>query len=108
MPKTLPTEAQVKSFVAEGDVEYLLAPIIDAALVHGLTRTRLLESVTESTKRVIRLSLSEAGVRLSVADLDAEARRVAGKLIERLTVTDIDAVPPVAKRRGLPAALAVA
>ena len=46
------------------------------------------------------------GVKLRTTTLNAEARRIAAKLIERLTVKNPDAVPPVAERRGLPAAVA--
>jgi hypothetical protein len=102
------SEEKLKHFVANGDVEYMLTPVVDSMLTHGLTHAQLLASVTESTKRVIRLSLSEQGVRLTVSELDAQAGRAATKLIERLTVKNPDAVPPVAKRNGLPAAIAAA
>ena len=109
MPKAQPmSEEKLKHFVANGDVEYLLTPIVDAMLTRGITKSELLDSITESTKRVLRLALSEQGVRLSVAELDAEAGRAAVKLIERLTVTNPDVVLPVAKRNGLPAAIAAA
>ena len=107
--KTQPmTEPKLKHFVANGDVEYLLTPVIDAMLTRGVTKAELLESVTESTKRVLRLALSEQGVRLSVSELEVESRRVAAKLIDSLTVKDPDAALPVAKRNGLPAAVAAA
>ena len=101
-------EVKLKHFVAKGDVEYLLTPLVDSMLAHGLTQTQVLDAVIESTKRVMKLSLSEAGVRLSVDELEQEAQSVSIKLIDRLTVKDAAAVSPVAKRHGLPAALAVA
>jgi hypothetical protein len=46
------------------------------------------------------------GVILRTTTVKAEAKIVAKKLIEMLTVENPDRVPPVRERRGLPAAVA--
>jgi tRNA G26 N,N-dimethylase Trm1 len=102
------TKQQISTalFVARNDAEYVLEPLVDSLLSNGLTQAEVLDAVAASAKRALRVSVSDSNFKLSVAEWDAEAQRVAKKLIERLTVTDPDAVPPVSQRRGLPAAVA--
>src|SRR5258708_1251617 len=100
--------------VAREDAAFVLEPLVDVLLGKGLTAAEIQGAVAASAKRVLRLSLSDAGlpvtrrdgVKLRVAKLATEAQTVTKKLIDRLTVKDADAVPPVNKRRGLPAAVA--
>jgi hypothetical protein len=101
-------------FVANDDAHHVLEPLVDCLLANGLTAAQITKAVAASAERVLRNSLTDAGlpvgvrtgVRLRTTTVEAEARRVAAKLIERLTVTNVDAVPPVSQRRGLPAAVA--
>jgi hypothetical protein len=76
------TKSQVNQFVAREDVGFVLEPTVKALLAHGLTPEQVLETVTESAKRVIRLSLSDAGEKLSVAELSAEAERAAKQAVQ--------------------------
>jgi hypothetical protein len=100
------SEEKLTLFVAKEDAEYVLEPLVDSLLANGLTAAQVLDAVAASAKRVLRLSVSGSSVRLSVAEWDAEAQRIAKKLIERVTVKDAGRVPPVSKRCGLPAAVA--
>jgi hypothetical protein len=101
-------------FVAKEDAEHVLEPLVDSLLGNGLTQAEVLDAVAASAERVLRTSLTDAGlpvsqrtgVKLRTTTVDREAQHVAKKLIERLTVTNPDTVPPVSKRRGLPAAVA--
>jgi len=76
------TKTEVNQFVAREDVGFVLEPTVKALLAHGMTSAQVLETVTESAKRVIRLSLSDAGEKLSVAELDAEAAKAAKTLVD--------------------------
>ena len=101
-------------FVARDDAAYILEPLVDGVMAEGLEGKPLLDAVAASAERVLRASLTDAGlpvgvstgVKLRTTTLNAEARRIAKKLIKRLTVINPDAVPPVSQRRGLPAAVA--
>jgi len=95
-------------FVAREDASYTLEPLVDCLLGEGLTAAQVTDAVAASAKRVLKISLSENGLKRSVAELDVEAQAIAVKLIDRLTVKNADRVPPVSKRRGLPAAVAAA
>jgi uncharacterized membrane protein len=76
------TKSEVNQFVAREDVGFVLEPAVKALLAHGMTPEQVLGAVTESAKRVIRLSLSDAGEELSVAELDAESDRAAKMLVD--------------------------
>ena len=95
-------------FVAREDAGYILEPLVDCLLGKGLTAAQVTDAVAASAKRVLKISLSEGNVKRSVAEIDVEAQIVATKLFARLTVRNADRVPPVNKRRGLPAAVAAA
>jgi len=95
-------------FVANDDAVFFLEPLVDSLLANGLTAAKITDAVAASARRVLRAYLCDNDVKLSVAELDVEAQVIAKKLIDRLTVRNPDAVPPVANRRGLPAAVAVA
>jgi hypothetical protein len=102
--------------VARDDAGYILEPLVDSLLANGLTGAQVSKAVAASAERVLRASLTDAGlpvnlhtgVILRTTTVAAEARRIAKKLIQRLTVVDLDAVPPINQRRGLPAAVAFA
>lgn len=102
------TQEKLALFVANDDAVFFLEPLVDALLISGLASAQIKESVTASVRRVLRACLCDADVKLSVAELDVEAERIAKALIARLTVVDPDAVPPVAERRGMCAAVAAA
>jgi uncharacterized membrane protein len=76
------TKSEVNQFVAREDVGFVLEPAVKALLTHGMTPEQVLGAVTESAKRVIRLSLSDAGEKLSVAELSAEAERAAKQAVQ--------------------------
>jgi hypothetical protein len=94
--------------VATDKAAYILEPLVDRAMAEGLEAPQLLDAAAASVRRVLRACLCDADVKLSVAGLDAEARRIAKKLIDRLTVKDPATVPRANQRRGLPAAVAAA
>jgi uncharacterized membrane protein len=75
------TKSDVNQFVAREDVGFVLEPAVKALLAHGMTVEQVLATLTESAKRVIRLSLSDAGEKLSVVELDAEADRAAKQVV---------------------------
>ncbi len=99
---------------AREDAEFYLEPVVDALLAHGLTASQVLNGVAASAVRILRASLTDRGLPVSVkrgvilrtTTVKAEARIVAKKLIKKLTVRNPDMVPPVSQRRGLPAAVA--
>jgi hypothetical protein len=102
------SEEGVVLFLAKDDAGYILEPLVESLLGMGLTQAQIVDAVAASAKRVLKISYSENGIKRSVAEFDAEAQTVAKKLIDRLTVKNADRVPPVNKRRGLPAAVAAA
>jgi len=100
------TKQQVSIFLAKDEASDVLEPIVDCLLAKGLVQAQILDALTDSVKRSLKISLSDEGVTLSVAQFNAEAEGIAKALIDRLTVNDPARVPPVAKRRGRPAAVA--
>jgi hypothetical protein len=103
-------------WIANDDAKDVLAPVVDSLLAHGLTAAQVLEGVAASAERVLRISLTDRGlpvsvkhgVKLRTTTVKAEAKRIAEELIQRLTVKNPDRVPPVSMRRDLPAAVAAA
>jgi hypothetical protein len=112
--KTQMSKEKQALFIAHDDAGYILEPLVDSLLANGLTAAQVTKAVAASAERILRVSLTDqglpvnqrTGVKLRTTTVDAEARRIAKKLLERLTVKNPDAVPPVANRRGLPAAVA--
>ena len=100
--------------VANDDAEYILEPLVDSLLASGLTAAQVSDGLAASSERIMRVSLTDKGMPVSPRDgvqlrtttVQAEARRVAAKLIQRLTVKNPDAVLPASKRHGQPAAVA--
>jgi len=79
------TRTELNQFVAREDVGFVLEPTAKALLAHGMDAAQVLETVTESAKRVLRLSLSDAGERpLALDALDAEAQQAAKALVDQL------------------------
>jgi hypothetical protein len=103
-------------WIAKDDAGDVLEPLVDALLGKGLTAAEIRGAVAASAERVLRISLTDRGLPVSVkkgvmlrtTTVKAEAQRVAKKLIQRLTVKAPERVPPVSKRRGQPAAVAAA
>jgi len=80
------TQTEVNRFIARDDVGFVLEPVVKALFAQGMNAAQALETLTESAKRVVRLSLSDAGERpLAVDALEAEAQRAVKTLIDRLT-----------------------
>jgi hypothetical protein len=102
--------------LASDDAAYILEPVVDGVMAQGLEGKPLLDAVAASAERVLRASLTDQGLPVGQRDgvilrtttVNAEARRIAKALIRRLTVVYVDAVPTLAERRGLPAAVASA
>ena len=101
--------------VARDDAAYILEPLVDGVMAEvELEGKPLLDAVAASAERILRVSLTDQGLPVRVntgvvlrsTTVRAEARRIAKKLIESLTVKNPDMVPPVSKRHGLPAAVA--
>jgi hypothetical protein len=99
---------------ANQDVEFVLEPLVDALVAHGMTAAQILGGVAASAERMLRISLTDRGLPVSAkrgvvlrsTTVKTEAKSAAKSLIDRLTVKDPARVPPVSKRRGLPAAVA--
>ena len=80
------TQTEVNRFIARDDAGFVLEPVVKALFAQGMNAAQVLDTVTESAKRVLRLSLSDAGERpLAVDALDAEAQQAAKALIDRAT-----------------------
>jgi len=111
--KTRLSKEKQALFLANDDAVSFLEPLVDRAMAK-LEAKQLLDAVAASAERVLRASLTDqglpitvkGGVQLRTTTVGAEAKRIAKKLIKRLTVINPDAVPPVSQRRGLPAAVA--
>jgi hypothetical protein len=103
-------------FIAKDGAADILEPLVNALLGKGLTAAQIQDAVTASAERALRISLTDQGLPISLkrgvilrtTTVKAEAQSVAKKLIDRLTVKNPARVPPVSKRRGLPAAVAAA
>ena len=108
------TKEKLALLAAHDDARYILEPLVDSMLANGLTAAQITKAVAASAERVLRASLADAGmpvtvkggVQLRSTTITEEAKSVAKKLIARLTVKDPARVPPVSKRHGLPAAVA--
>jgi len=75
------TQSEVNQFVAREDVGFVLEPIAKALLADDRAPEQILVVLRESAKRVLRISLSDAGEKLSVADRDAEAAKAVKMLV---------------------------
>jgi hypothetical protein len=110
------SKEEMALFLAKDGADDALEPLVDSLLANGLTQKDVFDAVAASAERILRVSLTDqglpvtvkGGVQLRSTTVQAEARRVAKKLFERLTVTNPDAVPSVRNRRWLPAAVAAA
>ena len=95
-------------FVSRSDADYVLEVVADGMLGAGMSKKAALPSLRVATKRLLRLAADDISLKVSSKLLDAEASEIAKKVLDRVEVKDADAVPPVNKRRGLPAAVAAA
>jgi hypothetical protein len=76
------TQSEVNQFVAREDVGFVLETTVKVLLAQRMTAAQITETITESAKRVLRLSLSDAGQKVSVADLDRQAAQIVKALVE--------------------------
>jgi hypothetical protein len=76
------TQTEVNQFVAREDVGFVLEPTVKVLLAHGMNPAQITATITESAKRVLRLSLSDAGQKASVAELDRQAAQTVKALVE--------------------------
>jgi hypothetical protein len=91
------SKKQVTMFLAKDAAADILEPLVDSLLANGLVHAAL----TESAKRSLKIFLSDDGVKLSVAEFNAEAEGIAKTLVGRLTVKDPARVPPVVEKSVL-------
>ncbi|MCU1240994.1 MAG: hypothetical protein JWO71_1720 [Candidatus Acidoferrum typicum] len=88
------SEENVALFIAKDGAGDILEPLVDALLGKGLTAAEIQGAVAASAERALRISLTDLGLPVSVkrgvmlrtTTVKAEARSVAKKLIQRLTV----------------------
>ncbi len=104
MAGTKSTTQSTALFVARNDVAYILEPVAEALLCANLCRAEVLRSVRIAAERSLRLAADDRGLKIAARVLKKLAANVAEVVLDR--VTDLDAVPPVSQRRGLPAAMA--
>ncbi|SRR5258706_16024625 len=93
-------------FIPRNDVEYILEPVAEALLCANLSRVEALPSLRTAAQRSLRLAADDRGLKIGARVLKQLAANVAEVVLDRVEVTDPDAVPPVSERRGLPAAMA--
>jgi len=93
-------------FVARNDAEYILEPVAEALLLANLSRAEALPSLRIAAERYLRLAADDRDLKISARQLKELAANVAERVLDRVEVTDPDAVPPASQRRGLPAAVA--
>ena len=75
--------------MAHDDAKFFLEPVVASLLANGLKPAQIKSAVTASAERVLRASLTDrglpvrqrTGVKLRVAKLNVEARRVAKTLL---------------------------
>jgi len=101
------TKKQISSalFIPRNDVEYILEPVAEGLLLANLSRAEALPSLRIAAERALRLAADDHGVKIAARRLKKLAATVAERVLDRVEVTDPDAVPPVSQRRGLPAAM---
>ncbi|SRR5258705_12090861 len=100
------TQISTALFIPRNDVEYVLEPVAEALLCANLSREEVLPSVKVAAERYLRLASDDRGLKIGAKRLKELASQVAEEVLDRVEVTDPDAVPPVRERRGLPAAMA--
>jgi len=64
------------------DADFILEPVAKALLTSGLPKAKALDALTQAAKRILRLTVSDAGINLVHSELDADARSVAEGLLE--------------------------
>lgn len=115
--KTQSNEKRALMF-ARHDVIYLLEPVVDMVMAQGLEGEPLVEAVAASVERVLRVSLTDSGlpvtikggVTLRTTTIKKEGARLAKELVKRLTVTDamLSVYMARSERHGRPYAVAAA
>ena len=102
------TKKQISTalFIPRNDVAYLLEPVAEALLCANLSRSEVLPSVKIAAARALRLAGDDRGLKIGARVLKQLAANVAERVLDNVEVTDLDAVPPVSQRCGLPAAMA--
>jgi hypothetical protein len=64
------------------DAEFILEPVAKALLASGLSKDKALDALREAAKRILRLTVSDAGINIAHVELDGDARQVAEGLLE--------------------------
>jgi hypothetical protein len=68
-------------WMSKHDADFILEPVAKALLASGLPKDKALDALTEATKRVLRLAVSDADIKLVQTELDGDARQVAEGLM---------------------------
>jgi len=87
--KTQMSKEKLALFVARDDAHDILEPLVDSMLANGLTAVQVEKAIAASAERVLRISLTDrglpvgvrTGVRLRGTTVEAEARRIAAKIV---------------------------
>jgi hypothetical protein len=99
--KTLtPQMFRLALFAPRSDAEEILQHLVDAFLCAGVTKEAALPSLGSSVKRLLQLAASDIDLKVPTKLMNAQASILAEEIFDRVAVHDIDAVPPVNKRRG--------
>lgn len=73
-------QIDVNRFVAREDVSFVLEPTVKALLAHGIKQRRS----QRRSPRVSSVCLSDAGQKVSVAELDRQAAQIVRALVEEV------------------------
>jgi hypothetical protein len=76
------SETRNALWLPKHDADFTLEPIVKALVSSGLPKDKALDALTEAAKRVLRLAVSDADLKLVHAELDGDARQVAEGLLE--------------------------
>jgi hypothetical protein len=74
-------------WLPKNDAGFILEPVAKALLESGLPKEKTLDALTEATKRVLRLAVSDADLKLVQSELDGDARQVAERLMASVSKT---------------------
>jgi hypothetical protein len=72
-------------WLPKNDADFILEPVAKALLASGVPIDKVLDALTEAVKRVLRLAVSDADVKLVHSELDGDARQVAERLMASLS-----------------------
>jgi uncharacterized protein (DUF2267 family) len=74
-------KAKQALWMPKHDADFILEPVAKALLASGVPKDKALDALTEAVKRVLRLAVSDANLKLVQSELDGDARQVAERLM---------------------------